>query len=149
MDDHPALEADNGNITVQVTLIKKPDLLELHFSLSGEITVKCDRCLDYFDLPIRFDDVLYVKFGEGSSIDAENIIVLHPNEHEIDVRQYIYECISLSIPYKKVHPPDDRGNPTCNISMLKKLDELQSYEHEDDSTDPRWDKLKELKLNRN
>ena len=79
-------------------------------------------------------------------------MVIIPNEyHEIDISQFIYELIILSVPTKKVHPKVLDG--TMNSEALTKLKELEIKENKssenEDITDPRWDKLKSLITEKN
>ena len=46
---------------------------------------------------------------------------LSPNETELPLGQYIYESISLSLPYRKIHPEDANGNSLCNPDMLSRF----------------------------
>jgi uncharacterized metal-binding protein YceD (DUF177 family) len=45
-----------------------------------------------------------------------------------------------------VHPDDENGNSTCDSEMLNLLDSMQQKEHDENEIDPRWEKLKELKI---
>ena len=71
-------------------------------------------------------------------------MVIIPHEyHEIDISQFIYELIILSVPTKKVHPKVLDG--TMNSEALTKLKELEIKKEKTAPTaDPRWDKLKNL-----
>ena len=67
-------------------------------------------------------------------------------EFEVNIQQYIYELIVLSIPLKRVHPGVEDG--TLESDVLDKLEELSINNNEnkndEDEIDPRWDKLKNL-----
>jgi uncharacterized metal-binding protein YceD (DUF177 family) len=67
---------------------------------------------------------------------------LPAEEHEIDIKQHLYEFIHLALPIKRVHPDDASGNSTCDPVMLEKLHEM-SIEDEK-INDSRWDDLKKL-----
>ncbi|HEY4784705.1 MAG TPA: DUF177 domain-containing protein [Bacteroidales bacterium] len=142
-DDYEESEITQGKVHVVVDLDKKTNLLELQFELSGNVMVTCDRCLDEFEMPIAYNAELFVKFGDISEEQTDEIIVLSHNEFELDVAQYIYEFVHLSLPYKRVHPADSKGRSTCNKEMLKKLNEYIIREN-DENNDPRWDDLKNL-----
>lgn len=142
-DDYEQSEITQGHVHIEVDLDKRSNMLEFHFRLAGNVMVTCDRCLDEFEMPIEFDAPLYVKFGDENEEQTDEIIVLSHSEFEIDVAQYIYEFVHLSLPYKRVHPNDSKGRSTCNKEMLKKLDEYIIRENEEDN-DPRWDDLKNL-----
>jgi uncharacterized metal-binding protein YceD (DUF177 family) len=140
-------EINKGKVHVEVLLIKSVTMLELIFSLEGSVYVMCDRCLDDFDLSISYNTNLFVKFGETTEEQTDEIIVLSQNEFEIDLTQYIYEYIHLSLPYRRLHPDDDNGKSTCNKDMIKKLEEYLMDEKVK-TPDPRWNDLNNL-LNNN
>lgn len=145
-DDYEQSEITKGKVHVEVDLDKKANMLELHFDLVGKVIVTCDRCLDEFEMPIEYTTGLFVKFGDVAEEQTDEIVVLSHNEFEIDVAQYIYEFVHLSLPYKRVHPLDSKGRSTCNKEMLKKIDEYVIRENAKDN-DPRWDDLKNLMNN--
>ena len=63
----------------------------------------------------------------------------------MNIAQYIYELIVLSVPTKRVHP--NVLNGTMKSEALERLEELRINEEktvEETSADPRWDKLKDL-----
>jgi uncharacterized metal-binding protein YceD (DUF177 family) len=53
------------------------------------------------------------------------------------------------LPIKRVHPLDKKGNSTCDKDVLNKLEEFITEEEKDEeeNIDPRWDNLKNIKLN--
>ena len=142
-DDYEQSEITKGKVKAEVDLDKRTSMLEFHFRIAGNVTIICDRCLDEFEMPIEYEATLFVKFGDTSEEQTDEIIVLSHNEFEIDVAQYIYEFVHLSLPYKRVHPNDSKGRSTCNKEMLKKLDEYIIRENKEDN-DPRWDDLQNL-----
>lgn len=136
-------EIEKGKVEIHVTLNKKSSVLEFLFELNGTVSVACDRCLDPIDMDIDYEAPLYVKFGEESHEETDELYVLSEQETEIDLSQFIYEYIHLSLPYRRVHPDDEEGNSTCNKDMLKRLEELSINEEKQD-TDPRWNNLKDF-----
>lgn len=118
-----------GSLQVEVTLNKLNNLLELDVSIGGMVTVMCDRCLDDFEMPVSCDTQLIVNFSEQPT-DSEDeggdvdVITLHPSDDVLDLSQYIYETVCLSLPIQKIHPDDEKGNSTCNKEMMEKLKHL-------------------------
>ena len=140
-------EYENCAIQVNVVLEKKSTMLELSFKHKGTVTVPCDLTNEIFDLPIKGKIKLVVTFGEEFNDDNEELLVLPHGEHQIDIAQYIYEMIVLSVPLKRVHPGIKDG--TLQTEDLNKLSELtikdQKLENKkEENIDPRWDKLKQL-----
>lgn len=114
-------EVKEGSVNVQVKLNKNSSLLELNFDINGNISVMCDRCLDDFLLPISYKSTLFVKFGNNFEDIDDNIIQIPYSENEINISQYIYEFINFSIPLKRVHPDNSKGESLCNKEMLDKI----------------------------
>ena len=143
-------EITEGHFSIHIELTKKTRFMVLHFTIEGNATLQCDKCLDYFELPLSYENDLYIKFyNEIEEEDDTDIIYLPPNEDSIELAQYIYESIILSIPYKRVHPLDESGNATCDASMIQKLNEHEQHNANHEQIDPRWSKLKHLLENNN
>ncbi len=158
-------EFNSSNIQVNISMLKKTTMLELQFSHKGTINVPCDVTNEDFDLPVEGKLNLLVKFGEEFNNDNDDLLILPHGEFQLNVMQYIYEMIALSVPYKRIHPDiaadyeeeesDDDLDflDSDDLEMINEDDfedeELKNDETEDNSennkdTDPRWDKLKQL-----
>lgn len=141
-------EFQNSDIKVNVVLEKQSNLLELNFKHKGTVNVPCDMTGEDFDLPIKGKMKLIVRFGEEYNNDNEELLILPFGEFEIDIAQYIYEMIVLSVPLRRVHPGVKDGS--LKTEALEKLNELSVKESKDENKekeeniDPRWDKLKQL-----
>ncbi len=142
-------DIEGAKLKLEVLLVKKPNLLQLYFDVSGVLTVMCDRCTDSFDCPVEGkDDVIY-KFTE-EELEDEKIICVLPHEVEIDITLPVYEFVALLLPSKRVHPDGE-----CNQEMLEAMDNylmvesdedsFDQNEDENDEIDPRWSQLKDLK----
>ncbi len=138
--NHPDFR--NGKLKAKVLLHRKPQLLELSFIIHGSIKLICDRCLDEFMNPVDTDGKLYVRFGNNFEELDDNIIVIPIEEKRINIAQYIYEFIVLSLPVKRIHPVKENGKSDCNPEMLRKIAEYSSKNIE--KIDPRWDNLKKI-----
>lgn len=116
-------EITDGLIHASLTLDKKPQWLELTFHLQGDAVVMCDRCLDDVSIPIDYEAVLFVKFGDETREETDELLIFSYEEHEIDVAPFLYEYAHLALPYRRVHPDNAAGEPTCNKEMMEKLKE--------------------------
>jgi uncharacterized metal-binding protein YceD (DUF177 family) len=139
-------EFEDTSVKVAVVLEKKSTFMELTFKHKGSVNVPCDMTGEFFDLPIKGKINLVVQFGEQFNNDNEELLILPHGEHQMDLKQYIYEMIVLSVPLKKVHPGIKDG--TLKTPALDKLKELsvkdQNQGKQEEKNDPRWDKLKKL-----
>ena len=143
-DDFNFEEFNDANVKVNLVLEKKSTMLELTFKHKGTVNVPCDLSNEDFDLPVKGKLNLIVKFGEEYNDENEEMLVLPHGEYQVDVTQYIYEMIVLSVPSKRIHPGIKDG--TLNAEILDKLKELAPKEEhkKEENTDPRWDQLKKL-----
>ena len=132
-------------VNVHLSLNKTEMMLILDYELEGTVNLQCDRCTDYFDLPVKGKNRLIIKFGDHTEEENDVVLILSDKEHEFDSTQYIYEYINLLIPMRHIHPDDDKGNSTCNPDMLDTIEKITSKQPEHEEIDPRWEVLKNLK----
>ena len=71
---------------------------------TGAVNLDCDVSLEAFDLEIDGTFELIVKFGPEFNDDSDEILIIPHEAYQIDVSQFIYELIILSMPSKRVHP---------------------------------------------
>lgn len=135
-------EIEKGSVKVHFILDKKSNFMEFLFDMTGSVYVPCDRCLDEYEQTVEYNGKIIVKFGEANEELSDEMIVLYKDEYQIDLKDYIYELILLSIPLRKIHPDDEDGNSTCNKEMLERLEKYSIKEEL--KTDSRWNKLNDL-----
>jgi len=133
-------EFEKSSINVTLEFVKKSTLFELDFTASGTVNVPCDVTNEYFDLEITATLPLVVKFGQEYNDENEEILILPHEVYQFSVAQFIYEMIVLGIPNKRVHPKVLDG--TMETEALEQLEIKKEKTVE--TTDPRWDKLKNL-----
>jgi uncharacterized metal-binding protein YceD (DUF177 family) len=135
-------EVKEGSLIAHVEMDKLSSHLDLAISISGNVRICCDRCLEMFLHPVDCKNRLLVKFGKSIDDTDPDILSLPTDENELDLKQHFYEFIHLALPIRRIHPNDINGKSTCDPVMLKKLEEL--IIDEDKAIDPRWDDLKKL-----
>ena len=91
--------------------------------LTGDVTVKCDRCLADLKIPVDIQvpfSVMFSSYAEDAEEGiSDEVILLDGSSSEIDLSQIIYDYVNLSLPIKKVHP--DGG---CDPVMMEKLKDI-------------------------
>lgn len=144
--EHSSIQ--EGAVRVKLVLEKRPELYVLNFALEGTVKTECDRCLVDIHLPISNEHQLLVKLSEEESKeDDPDVIYIHPETPKLQVAQFIYEYIHLSIPMIKVYDCQNEEEPPCNWDMLKYLEENEEKNSDQDKGDnPIWDALKNLDL---
>jgi uncharacterized protein len=131
-------ELEKGNLHIDLCLVKRSNLIELNFQVQGSVQVICDRCADDLNLALRHKEMRIVKFSQEEFDPTDDVMVLGPDDHELDVSHMVYETIALAIPFRRVHSVD-----SCNQEVLDKLEEYQENEKGID-VDERWSALKKL-----
>jgi len=133
-----------SNISVDVDFLKKPTLFELTFTIKGSVKVICDISLEPYNQEIESTYSLIVKFGEEYNDENDEILIIPHEAYEVDLSQFIYEFIVLSVPNKRIHPKVIDGS--LDSETIKRLKDLEIKEEATatDTVDPRWDKLKDL-----
>lgn len=128
----------NGKVTVQLILEKKETMMIGEFSIAGSVSTECDRCTDMVEVLVKGDYRLVYKFDTEPS-DDETLIVLHPDDYELDLHDNIYELITVSLPTRLLHPKGE-----CNeemLELLKKYTIPQAIDEDDDDYEDEedWD----------
>jgi uncharacterized metal-binding protein YceD (DUF177 family) len=138
---------NDANVKVDVNLLKNTTLLELNFKISGTVNINCDITNEPFNQDIENEFDLVVNFGDEYNDENIDILVLPHGAYEINIQQYIYELIVLSVPIKRIHPGVEDG--TLSSDILEKLKELSpklddEQKEDNKEIDPRWNTLKKL-----
>lgn len=143
-------EISGGHLEVEIVLEKHSNMMELDFFIEGDVEVKCDRCLELFEIPTEFEGKLVVRISDSieEGDQDDEIWFVNSNDYELPLAQYIYESICLSLPIQRYHGILDTSEEDCDKEMLSQLEKLS---HHDDNTeaktDSRWDKLKDIMKN--
>jgi uncharacterized metal-binding protein YceD (DUF177 family) len=133
----------DADIEISLNFIKTNTILELRFAAKGKVKVACDISNEryYENIKAKFD--LIVKFGHEFNDENDEILTIPFESYELDISQYIFEMVVLSLPLKKIHPGVKDG--TLKSEILDKLKELSPKADEHNKNiDPRWEKLKDL-----
>ena len=83
-------EIHRATIEAEVSLEKQSTMMILEFALSGSVHSECDHCGDALEMGIQTQQQIIVKFGDQTSEGDDDILILGPNEHEIDLAHYLY-----------------------------------------------------------
>lgn len=105
-----------GEVRVELEFDRRSDLATAHFHCKGHVWVNCDRCLLDFEYPVETAFVLHVKEGKEDPNEDE-VIFVDEYTSTINVAQYIYEWISISLPMVRMH----ENIEDCDPDVIKKL----------------------------
>jgi uncharacterized metal-binding protein YceD (DUF177 family) len=138
----------NCKANIKLTLDKQTGFMLLKFEIGGTLEVNCDRCNSNLPLQLWDEFNIIVKMVEEpekmneEGVDPD-VYYISRGESHLDLKNWIYEFINLSIPMYKVCEYEKMDGPHCNkaaIEMLKKM------EHEDEvKENPIWKGLEKFK----
>lgn len=129
-------DIENGNVQVHLSLEKKETMLIGLFNIQGTVETQCDRCNDPVELQVKGNYKLIYKFGHEQE-DDESLVVLHPDEYEINVEPAIYEFILVSLPNRRLHKKGE-----CNeemVNLIQKYSNVSLTEEDDEDFEDDWD----------
>lgn len=143
-----------GNVKVELLLDKKETMLVGNFKIKGTVETDCNRCNDPVETKVKGDYRIVYKFGTEPS-DDESLVIIYPEEYQIDVSDNIFELITVSLPLRTVHKKGECNEELINIlneyiltSEKVVKEETEKNDSEDDDNediDPRWAALNKLK----
>lgn len=141
-------EFKNCTALVKMSLDKHNGFMLLKFEVGGKLEVQCDRCGNQlpFDLWDEFNMMIKMVENPVEMNEQEedpDVYYISKGESHINVGEWIYEFINLSIPMQRMCSEEEMGGPHCNkevLAMLKKMD-VQNKPDEN----PMWKGLEKFK----
>lgn len=139
-DEIKLLHAD-----IEVSLYRTDHFIKVSFELEGKVELVCDRSLDLFEHAIEGEfDILFQPGEIQESETAKSAVKQIPADLLIiDIEGEVRDTIMLNMPIKKIHPRylDESGKP----KTFETAEFGKPGPDEEQSIDPRWEKLKKLK----
>ncbi len=102
----------DADVKVALDVDHRAESYELHFHLTGVLTLLCDRCLDELPLDVDAEYTLTVKYGDDYNDDSDTLLVIPESDNYLNVAYMIYDTAVLAIPARHVHPMGK-----CNKAM--------------------------------
>ena len=128
----------NCKANVKLELEKNTGFMMLKFGVGGTIDVNCDRCGN--DLPLELWDEfeMLVKLTEepdkmNEEEESPDVFFIARTESHLQVKNWIYEFINLSIPMQKMCKESEMGGSHCNQEVLARLAQLNPQPSENKS----------------
>jgi uncharacterized metal-binding protein YceD (DUF177 family) len=139
----------NCKANVKLLLDKKNSFMLLKFEIGGTLEVTCDRCNNNLPLELWDEFNITVKMVDDPEImnnqeDDPDIYYISRGESHIEVADWIYEFINLSIPMQKSCGYEKMDGPHCNPAALDLLKKMESEETEK-KENPIWKGLEKFK----
>ena len=150
-----------ADLDVKLTVVYNGEFSTLDFSIAGEVTLICDRCLDDLHFPIEATYHIVVKYGEDYNDDNDEVLEIPAGDAFLNVAYMIYDTVVLAIPIKHVHPlgkcnrqmsamlkkhraTTDGEDSELEDQLIEEMDSMEDSQPAQETTDPRWDALRKL-----
>jgi uncharacterized metal-binding protein YceD (DUF177 family) len=138
----------NAQAVVKLMLEKSNGFMILRFEIGGRAEVTCDRCNN--NLPIQlFDEfTVTVKMIDDPEVMNEqeedpDVYYISRGESHLDVKNWIYEFVNLSIPMQKTCEYENMDGPYCNPAAREMLKNMGREEKA--GSNPIWKGLEKFK----
>ncbi len=142
----------NCKAHVKLSLDRKSSFMLLKFEVGGVLETVCDRCNSNMPLELWDEFNITVKMVDEPEVmnDQEedpDVYYIANGESHIDVANWIYEFINLSIPMQKVCTFENMDGPNCNTNAKELLRKLEVAEEEERKKkgNPIWKGLEKFK----
>jgi uncharacterized metal-binding protein YceD (DUF177 family) len=135
---------------IELDLEKHTGFMLLKFSIGGSLKVLCDRCGNSLPMQLWDEFNIVVKLVENpeemnDQEDDPDIYYISRNESHLQLSDWIYEFINLSIPMTKMCEETEMGGPQCNKEVLEKLNKLKQQEATEQPKSDIWKGLEQFK----
>ena len=115
-----------GSLVADVVLARETACINLDSNIKGSVVVECDRCLEELTVPLDINAKLLIKFAKGEQEnDSDEIMILDPDASELDIKQFLYDYICISLPVQAIHRDGE-----CNPEMVKRLEKTMENSSE-------------------
>jgi uncharacterized metal-binding protein YceD (DUF177 family) len=119
---------------VKLLLDKKSSFMQLKFEVGGTMEVTCDRCNNNLPLELWDEFNITVKMVEDPELmngqeDDPDMYYIAQGDSHIDVANWIYEFINLSLPMQKTCQYEKMDGPFCNVAALDLLKKMEPEEN--------------------
>ena len=139
----------NCKANVKLSLDKKSSFMLLKFEIGGTLEVTCDRCNSNLPLELWDEFNITVKMVEEPELmneqeDDPDMYYIAQGDSHVDVANWIYEFINLSIPMQKTCDFEKMDGPYCNATALDLLKKMEP-EKTETKENPIWKGLEKFK----
>jgi uncharacterized metal-binding protein YceD (DUF177 family) len=138
-------EISGASVTLLASIIKSDSMLVIDLKGNGSLVSTCDRCLNAvrFNVKPDFKVIAHMNSSEVETVSNDDVnlqlIYLRSSDFELNLASSIYESFLPCIPMVK--SCETLENKDCDDSVTRIINQDGNN---DDSVDPRWEKLKQL-----
>jgi uncharacterized metal-binding protein YceD (DUF177 family) len=146
-------EFTNCSATVKLQLDKKSSFFLLKFEIGGKADVICDKCGNTLTKDLWDEFNMLVKMVDNPEEMNEqeedpDVFYISKTESHLQLNDWIFEFVSLSVPNQKMCTEEEFGGEKCNKEVLQKLKEME-VKYTAENADNIWKDLDKFKENNN
>jgi uncharacterized metal-binding protein YceD (DUF177 family) len=139
----------NCHANIKLQLDKKTSFMLLKFVIGGKADVICDRCNNILAVDLWDEFNMVIKMVDNpeqmnEQEDDPDIYYISRTESHLNLNEWIYEFVCLSVPMQKTCSEEEFGGPKCNKEVLEKLKALEATE-KGDNANAIWKGLEKFK----
>lgn len=141
----------NARAHVKLSLEKHSGFMLLTFEVGGKAQVTCDRCGNPLMIDLWDEFKALVKLVDNPEEMNEqeedpDVYYISRTESHLDVSDFLYDFVILSVPMQRMCSESEMGGPQCNQEVLKMLKEMESRQQEHNAN-ALWKGLDKFKEN--
>ena len=132
-EDYGEQDFRKTDATVHLSLEKNNSFMILRFEIGGKAEVICDRCSN--ELPLQLFDEFTMTIKMTDQPDEMNeqeedpdVFYISRGETHLDVKNWLYEFVNLSIPMQKTCEYENMDGPYCNPAAKELLNNMRPEE---------------------
>lgn len=100
-ENYEVLDAD---LRVSIVTAKQQGYVDVDLSITGSVTVPCDRCLAPVKMPVSATGTFRLRLNGSVAIeDTQEEIFLSEGSDELDLNQEVYDYSLLALPLQRFH----------------------------------------------
>ena len=129
-----------GAVAARLALSRTAAGYAIRMRFTARVSGPCMRCLASADVPVEVD----AREVDQPPSGDEELRSPYVEGDELELGSWAHDALALALPIQLLCRPDCRGLcPVCGVSLNDTDPREHSHER---APDPRWDKLRELRL---
>ena len=138
----------NVQAVIKLMLEKSNGFMILRFEIGGKAEVTCDRCNNNLPMQLFDEFTVTVKMIDDPEIMNEqeedpDVYYISRGESHLDIKNWIYEFVNLSIPMQKTCEYENMDGPYYNAAAREMLKNMKRDENA--GANPIWKGLEKFK----
>lgn len=123
-------DVHDADVTVGLDVDYRHGVYDLTATVTGTITLLCDRCLDDLIWPIETTYHVSVEYGDEYRDESDELLVIPDSDDYLNIAYMLHDTVALTIPMRHVHPQGQ-----CNRKMAAVLRQHRAHRAGDEDAE--------------